>query len=127
MGKLYVCKENLNEYERKHGKVSYQRMVECLIGNSIVQCDNINDLDNSVWDNLPLEAYGEDEERVVYQYFLCNVSEFGKEKNAELGYPLIISHSDMLDLDVLLVDHCGTSWDYVLTNIEWTENVDDAT
>ena len=38
---------------------------------------------------------------------------------------IIISYSNMLDCDVLMVDHFGTNWDYVITDIEWTENLEE--
>ena len=38
---------------------------------------------------------------------------------------IIISYSDMLECDVLLVDHYGTSWDYVSTNIDITDDIEE--
>lgn len=118
--KMYVNKEDLNEGELKTGRVSYQRIIKRYIGD-IVLCNNIEELDESVLENA-VNLYNEETEEYeeIYQYYLCNISEWEKEQLEKMG--IIISYSDMLDCDVLMVDHFGTSWDYVMTDVEWTEN-----
>ena len=44
----------------------------------------------------------------IYQYYITNCSEFLNEH-----FGLMFSYSEVLDVWVLLVDHCGTGWDYV--------------
>ena len=39
---------------------------------------------------------------------------------------VVIAWSEKLEEYVLMVDHFGTSWDYVLTNIEYTTNYEEA-
>lgn len=116
--KMYVNKENLNEEELRTGRVSYKRVIDRYVGD-IVLCNNIEQLDESIFDNAT--NLGEDID--IYQYFLCNIDDWGREKLR--GTDIIISYSDMLDCDVLMVDHLGTSWDYVMTDIEWTENFEE--
>ena len=121
--KMYVRKEDLNEKELKTGKVSYKRVVERYIG-PVILCNNIENLDESIFENIP--SYDEEDKKEIFQYYLCNafnVSEFQKDWLAQNG--VVISYSDMLECDVLMVTHCGTSWDDVITNVEWTENLEE--
>ena len=120
MKKFYISnKEELNSEELRTGRVSYGRIVQRFI-NNLLLCNNITDIDNSVWDNINTDM---DELDEIYQYFLCNIDEYIKDQLIEWGF--IISYSDMLDLDVLMVDHFGTSWDYVMTEVEWSENYEE--
>lgn len=123
MKKFYVMKKDLNEEELRTGKVSYGRIVERYIKNMLL-CNNIESVDESVLynsDNLYDEE--SDEYTEIYQYFLCDLDDFVKEQLQEWGF--LFSYSDMLDLDVLLVDHFGTGWDYVMTSVEWSENYEE--
>ena len=121
--KMYVNKENLNQEELRTGRVSYRRIIDRYVGD-IVLCNNIEQLDDSIFDNA-INLYNDenDDGNEIYQYYLCDIDEWGKEQLEKMG--IIISYSNMLDCDVLMVDHFGTSWDYVMTNIEWTENLEE--
>lgn len=128
MKKLYVNKEDLNEEELKTGRVSYKRLVDHYVGD-IVLCNNITEVDDEIWDNVDeSNLIDEDGDEIndldIYQYYLCNVSEWAKEQLKGTG--VILSYSNVLDCDVLMVQHWGTSWDYVMTDIEWTENLQEA-
>ena len=128
MKKLYVNKEDLNEKELKTGRVSYKRLVDCYVGD-IVLCNNITEVDDEIWDNVDeSNLIDEDGDEIndldIYQYYICNVSEWAKEQLKGTG--VILSYSKVLDCDVLMVQHWGTSWDYVMTDIEWTENLEEA-
>ena len=145
MKKLYVKMEDRNEQEAKTGYASYKRVIERHI-QDLVLCNNIVDVDPSIWDNMGDNAYfyvdedgeyrtkeeydndttGEihEEFEEFYQYYLCNVSNYDLKMLKEYG--IIMSYSDMLDCDVLCVSHCGTSWDYVSTDVELTENIEEA-
>ena len=120
MRKFYVSKDELNDEELRTGKVSYGRIVDRYIKNLLL-CNNIINEDESVDLNIcENPAYYNNE---IYQYFLCDIDDYIKERLEEWGF--IISYSNMLDLDVLMVDHWGTSWDYVMTDVEWSENFDE--
>lgn len=122
--KIELNTEILNEMELKSGKVSYRRAVERYVGD-IVLCNNIADVDVDIFANIINEGYYDNEENyddVFYQYFLCNLDDYEREilKNTNI----IISYSDVLGCDVLMVNHFGTSyacWDYVMTDVEWQE------
>ena len=76
-------------------------------------------MDNSIFYNM--KEVEDDLE--IYQYYLCNLSNYEVEQLKEYG--IILSYSDMLDLDILCVEHWGTSWDYVMTDVEWSENLEE--
>lgn len=125
--KMLVSKEKLNSEELKTGKVSYARAIKNLVGD-IVLCNNIANIDYDIFSNIINDNYydkddEEYEDNEFYQYYLCNLDEWQKNRLKETD--VIISYSDVLDCDVLMVDHYGTSWDYVMTDIEWTENIDE--
>lgn len=54
----------------------------------------------------------------IYQYFI--VSNQGAEILEEAGE--IVFYNDVLDMYVWGVNHWGTSWDYVLTNVKIVKN-----
>lgn len=121
--KMYVNKEKLNQEELRTGKVSYRRIIDRYV-EDIVLCNNIEQLDDSIFDNA-INLYNDenDDGNEIYQYYLCNIGEWEKEQLEKMG--IIISYSNMLDCNVLMVDHWGTSWDYVMTDVEWTENIEE--
>lgn len=141
MEKLGLLKlKDMGEYEKEQGYASYRTIVKRFIGD-LVLCNNIVNIDDSIYDNMQNgfhyvddegnerteEEYQNDttwtidiEYDDIYQYYLCNVSQFDKEQALKAG--LILSYSDMLDCDVLCVNHYGTSWDYVLTDAKLFDN-----
>lgn len=120
MRKMYVNKNDLNEEEIKTGRISYKRLVDRFCNNRVL-CNNINGLDDSIWDNVIMGNVDDD----IFQYYLVDMSEWDLEYAKEFEGELILSYSNMLDLYILMVDHWGTSWDYVMTEIEWTENFEE--
>lgn len=120
MEKFYINDESkLNEEEKKSGYISYGKIIDRYIGNKVL-CNNIENIDNTIWDNLN-SNFSEDTE--IYQYFLCNLSDFETEILNNMG--IILSYSNLLECDVLLVDHYGTNWDYVLSDVKWTTNFEE--
>ena len=139
MEKMGLLKtEKMGDYEKKQGYASYRTIIDYYVGD-IVLCNNIINVDDSVYDNLMLEEetkyYNENDEEItedeyyeddnaycetntpeIFQWYLCNVSEYKKEQLQKAG--IIMSYSDKLDCDVLCVNHWGTSWDYVLTSVK---------
>lgn len=107
--------ERMGDYEKEKGYASYKTIVEHYIGD-IVLCNNIVEIDD-IWCNM-INGYDEDTEEYVdvFQYYLCNLNEWNRKELEEMG--IILSYSDKLECDVLCVDHYGTSWDYVLTDVK---------
>ena len=123
MKKFYVGNENiLNKEELKTGCVSYGRIIKAYISD-LVLCLKINEIDEFVWENMQNVDFDSDKDIEIYQHYLCNLSEY--EREMLLDYGIILSYSNVLDLDVLCVDHLGTSWDYVMTDVKWTTNFDE--
>lgn len=118
--------DSMGEYEKEKGWASYRTVIERYIGD-IVLCNNIINIDSTVWDNMePIQEEEKENNYIeIYQYYLCNISEYEKEQAIKAG--LIISYSDLLDCDVLCVDHFGTSWDYVLTNVKLFDTYEELT
>ena len=137
MEKLGLLKsEKMGEYEKEQGRASYRTLINYYIGD-IVLCNNIIEVDDSIYCNMKNgikyidyetgeehteEEYNNDESgkieieyEDIYQYYLCHISEYEEEQLLKSG--VILSYSDLLDCDVLCVDHWGTSWDYVLTSV----------
>lgn len=81
--------------------------------NSFVLCNNIKDIDDSIYDNIRYPSENEDGEWVeIYQWFITDASREDVEWLEE-SFGLLFTYSDMLDCFVLCVPHWGTSWDYV--------------
>ncbi len=120
--KFYMSNlEDLNEYERQYNKVSYERLCDRVF-NSMILCNSITEVSPYLYDNIECGELGEDTE--IYQYYLVtfgfSIDYIRKHFNNEL----IIAYSNELDLYVLMVTHWGTSWDYVLTDLEPTEDIE---
>lgn len=125
---MYLCKSrfnDLNEYEKKHGKISYKTLLN-YYNRDMILCNNIVNIDDSIYDNILVgNIYNEEEDYYndIFQYFIWDLTEWDlKHIQENYNDELIIAYSEILDNYVLLVDHYGTSWDYVLTNIEYTDN-----
>lgn len=82
--------------------------------NSFILCNNITEIDPSVFDNMRFNDYDEENDSYteIYQWFLTSASESDVEW-LEKSFGLLFTYSDKLDLFVLCVDHCGTLWDSV--------------
>lgn len=126
--KFYLREEDRNEEEKKTGYASYKSLINRYI-DDLVLCNNIAEVDDSIWENVQVgNLYNEenDEYTEIYQFYLCNLSETDISSLKELtndNNDIIISYSDMLDCHVLMVDHYGTSWDYVGTSLKLTNEL----
>lgn len=135
--KMYVEKENLNDYEREHNKISFKRLANKLFSDMIL-CNNIKKLFYNTIGTEYTEPeieigtdYDEetDEQIDVYQYFIVDFNNWTYELmtkyKEQFGKEFILYYIEELDLYILGVTHFGTGWDYVLTDIEPSENTQD--
>ena len=77
----------------------------------LVLCDNITEVDESVFDNMRFDYYDEENDSYleIYQWYLTSYSESDVEY-LEKTFGLLFTYSDKLDCFVLCVDHWGTMW-----------------
>ena len=122
MKKFYISNKNeLNSEELRTGCVSYRRIIDRYISD-LVLCNEIANIEEFIEGQL-YDTYGELEDLEIYQYYVCNLTEFEKETLQEYG--ILLAYSNKLEVDILCVDHLGTSWDYVMTDVKWTDNWDE--
>lgn len=126
MEKIGLIKNNekMGSYELEKGWASYRTIVDYFIGD-VVLCNNIAEIDETIDYNYNLPLCDEDgnNAKEIYQYYVCNVSEYEKEQLTKAN--ILMSYSEMLECDVLCVDHYGTSWDYVLTDVKLFDEYED--
>ena len=136
--KMYVEMENLNEYEKEHKKISFKRLFNKLFTDAVL-CNDITKLFCTNINGKYIEPFIEigkdyDEENDnyidIYQYFIVDFSSCTYSKmqqfSEQLGNEFVLYYLDELDLYIVGITHFGTSWDYVLTDIEPTENLKEA-
>lgn len=78
---------------------------------SLVMLNNINEIDENFWENIPCT------ETEIYQYFITSFSDFDVEFMKKRFPDIILAKSEKLDTWILCVDHWGTAWDYVFTDL----------
>jgi len=120
--KFYCNLKELNEEEKKNNKISYRRLID-RISNNIFLFNEAPKVSNYDFDFICGNDYDEenDEYIEIFQYYLIDLS-YNEEDFKKLNDDLIIAWSETLQNYVLMVPHFGTSWDYVLTDLEPTEN-----
>ena len=84
------------------------------LNNDYILCNNIVDIDQSVYENMRFQDYDEETDSYteIYQWFITDCSDSDVEY-LEKHFGLLFTYSDLLDKYILCVDHWGTSWDYV--------------
>ena len=126
--KKYISKlEDLNEYEREHNKISYKRLIERV--GDIWLFNKAYELSNCEFELILGDIYDEENDEYIdiYQYYLININPYTLEILQKANCKdLIIAWSETLEEYILCVDHFGTGWDYVLTDIEPTTDYNQA-
>ena len=126
--KMYVNLEDLNEEEKRTGRVSYRRLIN-RISNGIWLFNNAPKLSKYDFEFEINNDYDEETEEYtdIYQYYLIDINDYIMEKLQNLNCKdVIVAWSERLGEHVLLVDHFGTSWDYVMTDIKYTNDYDNS-
>lgn len=137
--KMYVNTKDLNEYEKQHNKISYKRLIDRLFTDMIL-CNDITKLFYNTIGEKYIEPemeigkdYDEENDEYVdvYQYFIVDFNSYTyehilKKYAKQLGNEFILYYIDALDLYILGVTHFGTGWDYVLTDIIPTDDLNSA-
>lgn len=137
--KFYINNiEELNEYEKKNNKISFKRLINKLFTDMIL-CNDITKIFYADINGNYVEPeyiigtdYDEENEEYldVYQYFIVDFSNYTyslfEEYKEQLKKEFILYYISELDIYILGITHFGTGWDYVLTDIEPTINLDEA-
>ena len=99
-------------------KYTTYRIATKWLNNNFILCNNIAEIDESIWENCRFNLEDEDgNTRDIFQYFITDASESDVEW-LEKNFPeLLFTYSDKLDCFILCVDHYGTGWDYVSCEI----------
>jgi hypothetical protein len=102
---------NDNEEPTTYALISYRNAVK-YFDNALILCNNITEIDEFLFENCALCNAEQD----YYQYFLTDCSQDDAEK-LNKWFGLNFLYSKKLDLYILAVEHCGTSWDHVPCNV----------
>lgn len=106
-----VYGEKVSEYGLKNGYLDYYTLSK-IVGDSILNNTIINQTPYE-WELVNGELYNE-----VYQDYI--ISERGYEFLTKWTDEIVM-YNEKLNLYIWCIDHFGTSWDYVLTNIKLVE------
>lgn len=79
--------------------------------NSIVLCNNIINIDNSILENMEESEESEESLNNEYQYYITDCTERDVQY-LKKRFNLRFTYSDLLDCYVLCVFVYGTSWEY---------------
>jgi hypothetical protein len=108
-GKAFGVK--VSNYGLENGYLDYKTLSEivgdCIL-NNVIRAETMED-----WEIIS----GEFKEMVFQDYI---ISEYGYKLLSELTDELVF-YNEKLDIFVWAITHFGTSWDYVLTDVEIVE------
>lgn len=136
--KFYVEKKDLNEYEKENNRISFKRLFNRLFTDAILCNDitklfyaDINGEYNEPEFEIGTDYDGELENYIdIYQYFIVDFNGYTYSKMQELkeqlGNEFIMYYLSSLDLYIVGITHFGTGWDYVLTDIIPTNDIEKA-
>lgn len=83
--------------------------------NSFILFNELNELDENIWENYPENEDGVFPE--IFQTFITDCTDFDVRYLKERFPSLYFVWSDKFCKWFLLVDHFGTSWDFVYTEV----------
>ena len=115
-----VFGENVSDYGKEHGRLDYRTMAE-IVGDMILANNLIrNTYEVGYWDIENGTDYNEEEDYYedIYQFYI--ITDSGAEW-LEAHTDEIVYYNEELDLYVWGITHWGTSWDYVLSDVELIE------
>lgn len=104
----------VSDYGLENGYLDYRTLAR-LIGDCILNNSLIEETRYEGWELVNGDDYREDEYVEIYQYYI--ISEYGYEFLSRYTDELVYYNST-LDVYLWGVTHFGTSWDYVLTDVE---------
>ena len=89
---------------------NYLEAVEWL-GNHRVLCNNIPNIDETIFENANFDWYDDDNDMEVeiFQWFITDCSQDDVVYLSD-RFGLLFTYSNLLDCYILCVDHFGTPW-----------------
>jgi hypothetical protein len=109
----YFCGNKINQYGLEHGYVDYATLAksfDAVLNNNIIQKADDWEVVNGLDYDEETDDYKE-----IFQYFI--ISESGFQTLSDCTDELVY-YSEELGIYLWCIDHLGTSWDYVLTDIK---------
>lgn len=101
----------VSDYGLEHGRLDYTALAE-IIGSSILN-NTVRDMTMCDWEIVN----GEFDTQVMSDYIISDYGfRFLKEHTNELVF-----YNETLDIYIWAIDHYGTNWSYVLTEIRLSE------
>lgn len=104
----------VSDYGKENGYLDYQTLAEmlgdCILNNNILS-ENLEE-----WEIVNGEF---DYEREIYQFYI--ITDYGFDILQDYTDEIVF-YNERLDMYVWGVTHFGTSWDYVLTDVELEEH-----
>ena len=109
----YFNGNKINQYGLEHGYIDYGTLAKSF--DAVLNNNIINKADD--WEVVNGLDYDEetDDYKEIYQYFI--ISESGYQTLSDCTDELVY-YSEELDIYLWAIDHFGTGWDYVLTDIK---------
>lgn len=108
----YFFGNKISDYGLKNGYVDYGTLAkafDAVLNNDIIK----NTIDIGFWEQI--NGLGEENyPPEIYQYYI--ISDEGAQILCEFTDEIVF-YNEELDMYVWGVTHCGTGWDYVLTDI----------
>lgn len=118
MTEKYFYGHQVSNYGLEEGKVDYRAFAHAI--GDMVLCNDIIDLigfDNLEGHNLEIENEEEEiEYREIFQWYIVNSNENIHKLLDKAGECWL--YDTKHDITIWGIDHWGTSWDYVCTDIE---------
>lgn len=117
----YFCGNEISRYGRENGYVDYATLAKSfqhVLCNDVFQIGEYED-----WELFNGSDYCDDEDfKEFFQYYI--ISEQGAEILRDYTNETVW-YNEQFSMYVWGVTHYGTSWDYVLTDIECDEKLED--
>lgn len=125
MKKFYISNlDGLSEYEKQNkNHISYRRLCDRLFS-SMILCNEIANQYPQLNEQFYCDYEDDEDYLEIYQYYIVDGWSLEDVKE-NLKDVILLEYLEELDLWILGVTHYGTSWDYVLTDLQATTNIND--
>ena len=91
------------------------------LNNSYVLCNNIPEIDPTVWENMTIQFDNDaDDEYLneIFQWYITDCTRDDVDWLESTFDGLVFTYSELLDCYILCVTHYGTAWSYVPVEVK---------